>query len=341
MTTIQARKGKKGTTYRVQFMRDGVRVSKSFSNKKDAQKFSARWLVDDSFSESLTNQTLNTLLLSDAIHEFLSVYTGKDSSLPQRIGYWECALGSIPVGKVTRPKIRTELRKLLQTHSPATVNRYKAALGTVYRYLLEEHDVSYNPVHGIPLFTENNGRTRFLDNSEMNRLLCSCKNSGWGRLYLLVLMAITTGGRRSELITCRWENVDLKARTVYLGSTKNGEPRMLTLTQEVIEELMLFRRVSGYVFPLPKRPDTYFRNFDCYWKHALHESNIKDFRFHDLRHTCASILAMNGASLLEICNILGHKSITMTQRYAHLCVSHRQALTERVFGKLVVQDKAI
>ncbi|MBO1382123.1 integrase [Vibrio cholerae] len=332
MTTIQARKGKKGISYRVQFMRDGQRLSKSFPTKKDAEKFAARWLVDDAFSHSLTNPTLNSFLLSDIIEEFLSQYSGKDVSLSQRVSYWSRVFGELPVGKITRPKVKSELRTLLQQCTPATVNRYKAALGTIYRYLLEEYDIDHNPVRGIPNYAENNERTRFLDDEELPRLLKACTQSGWERLYLLVLLAITTGGRRSELIRCRWESVNFKTRTIHLGTTKNGEQRLLTLTQDVIEELMRFRCSTGYVFPLPKQPDTYFKNFDCYWREATSSAKITNFRFHDLRHTCASILAMNGASLLEICQVLGHKSITMTQRYAHLCVSHKQALTERVFG---------
>ncbi|HAS6760362.1 TPA: tyrosine-type recombinase/integrase [Vibrio parahaemolyticus] len=336
MTTIQARKGKKRTTYRVQFMRDGQRISKSFSTKKDAEKFAAKMLVDRDFSQALTNQALNNLLLSDVIGEFLDQYSGKDVSIVQRLTFWGQLFGHLPVGKVTRLGIKSELKKLRERCSPATANRYKAALGTIYRYLLEEHEVEYNPVKGIPLFAENNARTRFLDDEELRRLFRACKQSQWERLHLLVLLAVTTGGRRSELIKVCWDNVDLKNRTIYLGVTKNGEQRLLTLTNEVVEELLRFRSSNGYIFPSLKQPETYFKNFDCYWKTALHQANVKDFRFHDLRHTCASILAMNGASLLEICQVLGHKSITMTQRYAHLCIGHKQALTDRVFGRINV-----
>ena len=70
------------------------------------------------------------------------------------------------------------------------------------------------------------------------------------------------------------------------------------------------------------------------WVKALKRADIKDFRFHDLRHTCASYLEQNGASLLEIADILGHKQIQMTKRYAHLCVSHKQNLIERYLGEI-------
>jgi integrase len=331
MTTIQVRKGKNKTSYRVQFMRDGRRVSKTFPTKKAAEKFSARLIIDDDFSHSMTNQTLNSFLISDAIAEFLEQYAGKDASLHQRLNYWSTVLGSLAVGKVTRQKVKSELRGLLKRCTPATVNRYKAALGTLYRYLLHEYDVDHNPTRGIPLYTENNARTRFLSDDELNRLLKTCRQSKWDRLFMLVLLAITTGARRGELISCRWESVNFRMRTIHLSTTKNGEQRLLTLTKEALEELMRFRDSSGYLFPLPKHSVVYFKNFDCYWKEALIGAHIEHFRFHDLRHTCASILAMNGASLLEIKQVLGYKTITMTQRYAHLCVGHQHKLTERVF----------
>jgi len=98
---------------------------------------------------------------------------------------------------------------------------------------------------------------------------------------------------------------------------------------------MKYRRSTGYVFVHLTKPNDYFKNFDSHWRTALKEADITDFRFHDLRHTCASLLAMNGATLLEIAQVLGHKSISMTQRYSHLCIEHKANLTDRVFGGIV------
>lgn len=335
MATIQTRKGKKGITYRVEYMRDGFRVSKSFKLKKDAQKFSASLLVDDSFSHALTNHTLNNLTLSHATEMYLQQNTGKDPSKKQRLGYWCNLFGNKTVGKVTRQQVRAELKAMIASgKSPATANRYKASLGALYTYLTAEFDIDYSPVKGIAQFEENNARTRFLSNAEISLLLSASKESQWERLYLLVLMAITTGARRTELLTLDWTNINLKARTAHIKQSKNGEQRILTLTQDVICELMKFREHSGFIFPHSKNACGYFKVFDYHWKEALSKAGIIDFRFHDLRHTCASLLAMNGASLVEIAHVLGHKSITMTQRYSHLCTEHKAQLTDRVFGEL-------
>ena len=335
MATLQARKGKKNTTYRVEFMREGKRISKSFKIKKDAQKFMALLLVDNDLANSLTNHILTTLSFFDAVTQLLDQDTGKDPSKHQRLKHWVSIFGDKPVGKVTRQQIKEELKALSNEKAPATLNRYKAAIGSLYAYLSDEFDIDYNPVKGIRQYTENNARTRFLNDGELSSLFSTAKSSKWDQLYLLILMAITTGARRSEMLTLKWSDINFKAKTAHLPNTKNGEQRILTLTSDVITELMKFRNIDGYIFPHPNMPNNYFRNFDIHWQSALITADIKDFRFHDLRHTCASLLAMNGASLLEIAQVLGHKSITMTQRYSHLCVTHKAKLTDRVFGGII------
>lgn len=335
MATLQVRKGKKSITYRVEFMRDGKRISKSFKLKKEAQTFIALLLVDNDLANSLTNHILTTLNFSDAVKKLLDQDNGRDPSKHQRLRYWVSVFGNLKVGKVTRQQVKAELKRLSNDKAPATLNRYKAALGSLYRYLSDEFDIDYNPVKGIRQYTENNARTRFLSDEELSILFSTVKKSKWDQLFLLVLMAITTGARRSEMLTLEWDDINFKTKTAHLPNTKNGEQRILTLTGDVITELMKYRCIGGYVFPHPNDPTIYFRNFDVHWQSALNEAAIIDFRFHDLRHTCASLLAMNGASLLEIAQVLGHKSITMTQRYSHLCIEHKANLTERVFGGII------
>ncbi|MFA0474849.1 tyrosine-type recombinase/integrase [Vibrio breoganii] len=340
MASVQTIKKKTGTRYRVEFMRDGSRVSKTFRNKKEAQLFSAQLTVDGSFADHITNKTLNTFKLSEAVQMYLSQDKGKDPSKHQRLNHWTKVFGTRPVGKISPAQVKAELRKLSDNLSPATVNRYQAALSALYKYISEEFDTEYNPTKNIRQKTEDNGRTRFLSDAELTALMDAVKVSKWERLHLLTLMAITTGARRTELLTLTWDDVSLKERTAHLGATKNGSQRILTLTGEVITELMKYRQPDGYLFPQPNNDRYYFKNFDCYWKEALTLAGITDFRFHDLRHTCASFLAKSGATLLEIADVLGHKSITMTQRYSHLCIDHKAALTDRVFGSIGSRNTA-
>ncbi|MNJ41959.1 Tyrosine recombinase XerD [compost metagenome] len=153
---------------------------------------------------------------------------------------------------------------------------------------------------------------------------------------MLVHMALTTGARRGELIGLKWSDINFSTRTAHLAVTKNGSQRVLSLTDDLLAELSRFREIGAcFAFPHPSGLNRPFTEFDYHWQEAKKDALLLDFHFHDLRHSCASLLAMNGASILEIAEVLGHKSITMTQRYSHLCNAHKAKLTDRVFGNLI------
>ena len=338
MAKVQERIGAKGKTYRIEFMRDGNRVSKTFRIKKEAEKFAALITLDEDLANTLANVTLNTLTLQKAIAEYLDAHTGRDKSVSQRLDWWANAIGPDKlIGKITKQDIKKALSALeSEGKAPATFNRYKAAISSVFVYMNHEHDLKFNPTREVRQKSLDNARTRFLSDDELPRLLAAAKASKWDRLHLLVLMAITTGARRAELIGLQWSDINFNARTAHLAMTKNGKQRVLSLTDEVIAEMTEFRQVgSGYVFPHPSSINGPFVYFDFYWREAREASGT--IHFHDLRHTCASLLAMNGASLLEIADVLGHKSLSMTQRYSHLCNKHKSNLTDRVFGELLTK----
>ena len=106
------------------------------------------------------------------------------------------------------------------------------------------------------------------------------------------------------------------------------------MTDSVIKELQLFDTKDSSLIFASKIKEEVAYCFTKPWKKALEDAEIKDFRFHDLRHTCASYLAQSGASLLEISFVLGHKQISVTQRYAHLCVEQKSSLINRVMGSI-------
>ncbi|HJS89886.1 MAG TPA: site-specific integrase [Steroidobacteraceae bacterium] len=162
----------------------------------------------------------------------------------------------------------------------------------------------------------------------------ACARSERAPLHALVLLAITTGARRDELLSLRWVDVDLSTGRATLHDTKNGEQRTLPLAGKALEALRQLKLQntarSEYLFPSPTVvPDTEggkpqldapYEHFDAHWYAALEAAGIKDFRFHDLRHTTASMLAAQGASLLEIGDVLEHKTLAMVKRYSHLVV---------------------
>lgn len=221
--------------------------------------------------------------------------------------------------------------------SPATVVRYLAALSHAMSIAVKEWGwIEQNPVSNVRKPSESRGRVRFLEKDERERLLDACKKSNSHFLYPIVILAISTGMRQGEILNLRWKDVDLKRKKLILHETKNNERRavpIVGLAHEVLSDLRKVRRIdSKLVFPArdPEKPVD-IRNA---WEAAVTRAEIEDFRFHDLRHTAASYLAMNGATLAEIAEVLGHKTLQMVKRYAHLSETHTLSVVERMNAEI-------
>jgi integrase len=336
--TIKKNTGKRGASYTVTLMRNGNRIKKTFPKLRQAQDFERQVLTDDDLQQGLGNSLLNNTKFSEAVKLYLNGYTGRNlSTVTQQLDWWSARFGNKMVGRVKKIDVYNGLDALEALgRAPATRNRYKAALAGVYNHFCKvhrEHEISFNPTKGVDHEEEDNARNCHLSPDEMKRLFAAAKASKWDKLYLLILAAITTGARRGELIGLKWRDIDFQRRTASLARTKNGNPRVLVLTPDLVKELMKFRGIGeAWVFEHISKLGEPFTCFEKYWYAARSEAQLENFRFHDLRHTCASLLAMNGASVVEIADILGHKSLEMTNRYSHLCTDHKSKLTDRIFG---------
>jgi integrase len=222
-------------------------------------------------------------------------------------------------GKFSRGKERTVKGEKIPPkeyqRSGATVNRYLATLGHVYTMAIKEWRlVERNPVRDVSKRKETRGRVRFLSDAERDALLGACEKSEWPALRTLVLLAISTGARRGELINLRWADVDLKAARATVHETKSGDPRVLPLVGKALEALRALKQQnsvrSQYVFAARSGLDEAYEHFDA----ALKAAGIENLRFRDLRHTTASYLASQGASLLEIADTLGHRTLAISSR---------------------------
>ena len=302
------------------------------------------------------------LALADLIGLYMAHYEGRDPTRMQRLTWWRAQLGALRLGEVTDDHLHTALETLTDRASryyagkdadgqavyrgrrksvaPATINRYAAAMSAVFTWAIRRRVAPKgwdHPGRRIERRPENNEKTRFLSDDERARLLAACKASKWPRLYLVVMLALTTGARRSELTGLRWADVDLAGKLVHVGRSKNGDPKALPLVPAVVAELERFKPAAGsgggLVFPSARTPSKAYA-FEPRWQEALSQAKVKTFRFHDLRHSCASLLAQNGATLLEIGDLLGHRQVSMTKRYSHLAATHRTALVNRVLGDI-------
>jgi integrase len=174
------------------------------------------------------------------------------------------------------------------------------------------------------------GRLCYLMAVEVQRLLAECKPY----LRPIVTVALNSGMRRGEILKLKWDDVDLRNGFLMARDTNNGETRAVPINGAIREVLAgTMRRLdSQYVFCNPKgQPLKEIRHA---FNSACRKAGIRDFRFHDFRHTATSFMAMGGVSLLAIGMILGHKPASMTKRYSHLSPEHLQ-------GAVAVIDRAM
>ncbi len=328
--------------YQVQIRITGLTpVTRTFSKKKDATAFVKTVEGDSELQRKLGRATANIPSFKQLCFSYMEQYSGKDQTTVSRLDWWNKQFGDVPVTKIDEFMVDDGLMKLFKKgRTGSTINRYKSTLSAVFIYFIRHPDFKRagftNPVRkeSVSRFPENPSKNRFLDETEQQSLLETCRNSHWNRLYLLVLMALTTGARKGELLRIKWSDIDFVKRTASLGVTKNGKPRLLPLTQPVIEELMKFRENTQFlVFPSTVSRTTPF-DIKKAWLKGLNDSGIGKCRFHDLRHTAASNLVRAGRTLFEVGTLLGHSSTTMTARYSHLAIQDTQAMVDKVMGGL-------
>ncbi len=171
----------------------------------------------------------------------------------------------------------------------------------------------------ISLLKGETKRLRYLSEEEAERLISHCEPY----LKPIVITALNTGMRKSEILNLTWDRVDLKNRVILLDKTKNGERREIPINNTLLNTLSgIVRNIkTDYVFYNPETLKPYY-DIKKGFAGALKKAHIIDFHFHDLRHTFASRLVMAGADLATIQKLLGHKTINMTLRYAHLSNVH-------------------
>lgn len=264
-----------------------------------------------------------------------------------QLEWWKEKMGVYVLADIT-PALIVQYRDELASgttyrhtqRSPATVVRYMAALSHAFSIAVTEWQwIDDSPVRKVKKPSEPRGRVRYLDDGERARFLQTCKESNHEWLYLCVILALSTGMRHGELMGLKWQDVNSKDGFLILHETKNGERRRVPLSGHGLALLRAHAKVrridSPLVFPSDRNPQ---KPIDLRWhfEKALEAAAIEDFHWHDLRHCTASYLAMNGASLAEIAEILGHKTLAMVKRYAHLSDGHVSnvvaSMNEKIFG---------
>jgi integrase len=214
--------------------------------------------------------------------------------------------------------------------APATKNRYKNVFGKTFKIALADGKVTGNPAHMVEQRTENNVRMRFLSGDEENRL-----REAITKQFPMHMpefdVALNTGMRKSEQFTLEWPEVSLTRKRIRLVKTKNGSDREIPLNKtclKALEALHAIRPHNGRIFQSKFGKD--LNDPRKWFELAVKAAKVPNFRWHDLRHTFISRLVMKDVNLRTVQELAGHKTISMTTRYAHLAPEHNQAAIEKL-----------
>ncbi|HAU1183354.1 TPA: site-specific integrase [Legionella pneumophila] len=350
MANIEERIGKDGKPrYRVKVRLKGFPTQQAtFDRKTDARRWAQQTeaAIREGRHFKTTEAKRRTLaeMIDRYIKEVIPHKPKNSKNTVLHLKWWQEELGQYSLADISpaliaekRDKLASGITTRNRLRTPSTVVRYLAALSHAFTMAVKEWGwIEDSPMRRVTKPKEPRGRVRFLSDDERSLLLSECKKSESQYLYIAVVLALSTGARKMELMGLRWKDIDLNRHIITLHETKNGERRILPLTGhalELINQLAKVRRLNcDLVFPNHKftKPIDLRTPFET----AVKRAGITDFRWHDLRHSCASYLAMNNASLAEIAEILGHKTLQMVKRYAHLSDAHTSKVVARMNEKI-------
>ena len=314
-------------------------------NGKRVRQYRTEWTKDDAerelakvklgLEQSKAEAQAPGITLKEAAGRYLAAKTRKKSLETDKLhlAMFRSAWGDdTPLAQITGAKISawkaerlaTVSRRTKELYKPAGVNRPLALLRHMLRLAHEEWELLPS-VPKIRLEREAEGRLRWLSQEEIAALLAACQKSKNPELYAAVVIAINTGLCRAELLGLTWDRVDRSRGVIRLELTKSGRRREVPLNDDSDAALSsLGPKDNGRVFRAGS-----IRT--CY-ENAVIAAKLDDVTFHTLRHTFASWSVQRGVSLSELKELMGHRSITMTMKYAHLAPGHLRSAVSRLAG---------
>jgi integrase len=275
-----------------------------------------------------------------------------DSASLSRLAFWVEMLGERVFVDVTADEVDDAIVQLAergrlragkrptersgQALKGSTINRYVSTLGSVYRFARRARLVPRTfmpPTRGIERLPEPVDPDRYLRQEEVERILACARviDRHWKRLPALIVLALHTGLRKGSLQKLRWENVDLAARRLVLGRTKNGDPIGSALTERCVTELekLAGKEPSALLFGNRYGQPFHFKHI---WARTCELAGLPGRNFHQLRHGCGSALALGGTNQAQIMAVMGHRTLKASERYMHLNTDDRRAVVDKVFG---------
>jgi integrase len=326
-------------------------TSRTFSTRADAKAWSKK------MEQELRNQKkqgavysdMSRLTVTQLIDEFLAdpdtKKLGYYETLKILLAWWANHYGGTrALDLVNGPKLREVRGKLLKGgklpkgRAEATVNRYMSAMRSCWNWGRAAGLVPQDRKWPTRIMLkEDNLRRRYLSDKELTRLL-EAASAHSPTMHAAVVLSVACGLRQGELLRLRWQDIDLDAQRLRIMKTKTDQPRTVYVPAAAVDALRTLKResvVSTKAVFLGQGDEPLNRGtIRIRWLPIRDAAGLRDFRWHDLRHSCASFLAQNGATLLEIGSVLGHRSTSATKRYSHLVegapVTGHAALDEKL-----------
>jgi integrase len=293
-----------------------------------AENVLKKWIVEKAEGKFLDKKKQLKIRFEDFADEYLQLHSKVNNKGWKTDEFSINTLKKYFTGKclheISSHMVDVFKQELAKTLRPATVNRRLCTFKTMFNKAASWGKFSGpNPVQAVKFFKLNNTRLRFLEKDEIVKLLSHCHD----HLKGIVIVALNTGMRKAEILGLKWRDVDIKRNILYLHETKNGEKREVPINEQVKTVFIntLRNPQTEYVFNYNDKRIIDIKRSYCT---AVKKSGIKDFTFHDLRHTFASHLVMNGVDLNTVRELLGHKSLQMTLRYSHLSAIHKHKAVE-------------
>ena len=310
--------------YWITFRVNGKKISESTktANKKLADRIYAkriteiaegRWFPNEAKKRTFEELEERYMREHSAIHKAQSSHTRDMYSFKQLSTTFE----GLRLSEITPAKI-SDYKSIRQSKGAktATIAKELELLRNALNHANEWGWMTINPFSRVKIEKANNKIERWLTAEEEERLL----NASPPWLREMIIFALNTGTRQGEMLSLRWPQVDLFRRTATILLTKNKERRTIPLNQtamDVLKTKSKVRHISGYVFTSQAGTGIQARNLLRAYYIAREKAGLEDVRWHDLRHTFATRMVQAGVDIYRVKELLGHKSITMTMRYAH------------------------
>jgi integrase len=321
----------RGDNWYIDFVFKGQRVRESIGpSRKGAEKVMAKKKAEIAENKFLdVRKELEPIKFHDYAKEYLKwAKTNKKASTCLRdvciMRGFDREFEGKNIQDITSWLIEKWKSRRSEKFKPGTVNRELALLKHLFSKALEWKRIKENPAQKVKRLKGETRRVRYLLPDEIQILLSNCDGLLRGLLKSLVTIALHTGARKGELQNLQWSNVNFDIGIISLLDTKNGERRDIPMNETVKATLKAMERASEFVFPNRNGKRIDDAQVQISFCKAIERSGIEDFHFHDLRHTFASNLVMQeGVELNDVRELLGHKNMSMTLRYAHLSPKHK------------------